>query len=138
MRESTPLVSFERRFQLWAYGVSHAQMLLRSNKSDDAPTRIDVLFKGVAAFELPTAFQGLAIAEASWDEASGLGVQLGLGSATGRKLFAIRGQKFCGYVAASAVFWHEDSGAYHGPSYFRDAPAAHYGDAQPWPDWEAP
>jgi hypothetical protein len=119
---STPLVSFARRFQVWAYGVSHAQLLLRSNKSDGALTRIDVLFEGVGALEIPTYFQGLTIAEASWEEAPSLGVQLGSTTATGKKLFAIQGENFSGYLAASAVFWHEDSGAFHEPSYFPDAP----------------
>jgi hypothetical protein len=102
-------------------------MLLRSNKSDDdALARIDVLFKGVAAFELPTFFQGLTITDVPWAEAPSLGVQLGSTTATGKKLFAIQGTNFSGYVAATAVFWHEDSGAFHDPSYFPDAPPGIY------------
>ncbi len=44
------LVSYpDRRFQLWAYTVSHGSLLLRSTKTDDEPTRVDVLFRNVKA-----------------------------------------------------------------------------------------
>ena len=57
---SEAIVSFPRRFQIWLYSVSHGQLLLRSNRSGEFSTRIDVLFKNVAAIELPTAFDGLS------------------------------------------------------------------------------
>ncbi len=115
---SNPLVAFERQFEVWGYWVSHSQMLLRSNKTDDAATRIDVFFANVAAFDLPTVFQGLTISEVSWRKAASLGVQLGSHTMTAQKLFAIRGADFSGYVVASAVAWHEDRGTPSSPSYF--------------------
>jgi hypothetical protein len=53
--------SSDRRFQLWSYRVSHSQLLLRSVKDAEHTSRIDVLFKGVDALDLPTRLDGLVI-----------------------------------------------------------------------------
>jgi hypothetical protein len=115
---SDAIISFQRRFEVWLYIVSHGQLLLRSNRSEKFSTRIDVLFKDVAAMALPTAFDELSIAEVSTDVARDLNVQLGVWRLERRKVFAIRGANFRGYVVAGAVFWHEDEGTHSDPSYF--------------------
>src|SRR4051812_24134333 len=62
MREAK--LSFEgRRFRLWAFVVSHSQLLFRSPKSKDADTRIDVVFRAVTALCLPSRLKGLKIEE---------------------------------------------------------------------------
>jgi hypothetical protein len=38
----------ERRFQMWAYSVSHSLLLLRSVKTAVHSSRIDLLFTGVS------------------------------------------------------------------------------------------
>jgi hypothetical protein len=50
-----------RRFQLWAFTVSHGQLLLCSPKGDGGPTRVDVLFKPVRRMDLPTVMNGVRI-----------------------------------------------------------------------------
>jgi hypothetical protein len=42
---SAQVADFQRKFQIWLYSVSHGQLLLRSNRSDEFRTRVDVLFK---------------------------------------------------------------------------------------------
>jgi hypothetical protein len=101
------------------YAVGHGQLLLRSNRSDEVPTRIEVLFKDVAALELPTLFDGLSITEATPDEAQGLNVQLGSWPIHRRKVFVLRGTNYLGYVIAGAVFWHEDEGSHYDESFFQ-------------------
>jgi hypothetical protein len=54
----TKILDSDRKFQVWKYTVGHSQLLLRSTKSPDCSTRIDVLFKGVSEFHLPASFVG--------------------------------------------------------------------------------
>ena len=112
-------VSFPRRFQMWAYTVGHGQLLLRSVKATDWPTRIDVLFKNVAAVHLPTIMDRLAVSEATDTERAELRVQVGAASRLeGQRVFIVRGSGFTGYVVAGVMAWHEDEREYHETSYF--------------------
>ena len=111
-------VNSTRRFQIWAYTVGHGQLLLRSVKGETFSTRIDVLFKNVAAIHLPTLFDGLAVAEATEMEKRELLVQVDSLRLEGRKVFVVRGSSFTGYVVAGVVAWHEDELEYYDPSHF--------------------
>lgn len=99
-----PVETFEsdRRFQVWLYSVSHAQLLLRSVKTAAFASRIDILFKAVELMDIPTAFNGLQI------ERSG-------GS------YRLSGEGWQGRVVAAACFAAEDQGEYHDPSAFADS-----------------
>lgn len=57
------IFEFDRRFELWAYHVSHQQLLLRSNKRYKGDTRIEVLFRGVSRLCLPAFMPVLSIIE---------------------------------------------------------------------------
>lgn len=115
------VIYFDRKFEMWLYAVSHGQLLLRSNRSNELTTRIDVLFKNVASISLPTVFEGLSLAEVTIDEARNLNIQVGSLSIGGRKIFMISGLNFIGYVAAGAVHWHEDEGHHFDESYFQES-----------------
>lgn len=112
-------INFERNFQIWKYTVGHSQLLLRSTRTPECPTRIDVFFKNVGAVHLPSTFSGLSIVEGSHDEVLKTN-PLDASSITHghRKLFVVHGSDFVGYVVAGIVAWHEDEGEYHEPSYF--------------------
>jgi hypothetical protein len=116
---SIHLLNFERRFEVWVYSVSHAQLMLRGNRSETFTTRIDVLFKGVAAINLPTIFDGFLVTESTGDEVRELNLQLGSNSLVRQRTFIIRGQNFAGHVVALAMFWHEDSGFHYDESFFQ-------------------
>jgi hypothetical protein len=88
-----------RRFQVWRYQVGHSQLLLRSVKSAAHASRIDVLFKGVDAIELPTSFDGLVI------ERDG-------------QRYVLSGRGWAGSIVAGACFEAEDDGEYFDPSPF--------------------
>lgn len=96
-------------------------MLLRSNRSNEVPTRVDVLFKGIMALKLPTSFDGLSITEVAYSEAIKLGIPVGCDEVTDRRIFVISGDDFVGYIVAANVFWHEDEGAYYDESYFKNS-----------------
>src|SRR5215472_8416794 len=101
------LVSFTRNFQVWEYIVGHRQLLIRSTKAAGLATRVDILFKDVAAIHLPTTFEGLTITEASGHEPMPREIQLGSSTMRGEKLFVVHGSNYKGYVLAAAVAWHE-------------------------------
>lgn len=66
----------DRHFKLWDYSVSHMQMLLRSPRTPDIETNIDVVFWGVEFVELPTSLLGIEIIAASSGDASDLRARL--------------------------------------------------------------
>lgn len=116
---NTELINSERRFQIWKYTVGHSQLLLRSTKSAECSTRIDVFFKGVKEFHLPTSFTGLSITEASEVDARRLcNLRQSPSFSKDVKIFKIQGSDFIGYVAALIALCHEDEGEYDDPSFF--------------------
>lgn len=113
------IIGSDRQFQLWKYTVGHSQLLLRSVKSSDHPTRIDVLFKGVSQFHLPTVLNSLFITEGAEIELPGFfTLRESAAQKKELKVFPVRGTDFVGYVSALAVFTHEDEAEYHDPSFF--------------------
>ena len=98
------LYSSERKFQVWAYTVSHRQLLLRSVKSATDQTRINLLFKNVRALNLISTLQGIRI-EAS-DQASD------------KTRYEIESLNFSGFVLASAFAHRTDDQEYGAPSPF--------------------
>jgi hypothetical protein len=106
---------FDRMFQLWAYTVGHGQLLLRSVKSDSAPSRVDLAFKDVVALKLPSFFDQLAV-----EESSARQVALSESLAAGRRVWILRGTcggaTFEGFVVAGAMLSIEDDGEYNEPS----------------------
>jgi hypothetical protein len=116
----TLIFGSDRQFQIWKYIVGHRQLLVRSVKSADNPTRIDVLFKGVSQFHLPTILRGLFIAEGTETEIrESFLLQQSAAEKKGLKVFTVRGVDFVGYVTALIVATHEDEGEYYDPSFFR-------------------
>ena len=116
---STEIIVPERQFHVWKYTIGHGLLLLRSTKSVGVPTRIDVLFKGVKEFHLPTTLKGLSITEAPEKEIPQLCVlrnTIVIGK--GCKVFKVQGSDFLGYVIALLAVCHEDEGGYDDPSYF--------------------
>jgi hypothetical protein len=110
-----PIFKSDRMFEVWRYSVSHRQLLLRSNKEDRWPNRIELLFKNVQFMAVPPVFMtGLEIRQCAADE-SALPDYL-------RKLpvkvpwYRLAGGSFEAYVAAGALYTHEDDLDYSDPS----------------------
>jgi hypothetical protein len=51
-----------RRFQLWAFSVSHKRLLVRGPKTKEDALNIDLHFGSVEYLDIPTAFTGLHLA----------------------------------------------------------------------------
>ncbi|MEV6073324.1 hypothetical protein AB0L82_42835 [Nocardia sp. NPDC052001] len=65
----------ERCFAMWAYTISHGQLLFRSRQGQDwlrrdYDTTIDVLFKPAIAMKLQDRYEGLVVRCATGDEAA--------------------------------------------------------------------
>jgi hypothetical protein len=53
----------KRRFKLWDYNVSHNQLLIRSSKSENTNTNIDIKFIGVSYINLPATITDISFVE---------------------------------------------------------------------------
>ena len=51
----------ERRFCLWDCNISHKQLLLRSPRTPEIATNIDIVLWGVEFLQLPTVLDGVAM-----------------------------------------------------------------------------
>lgn len=107
-------VVYHRVFQLWAYNVGMSQLLLRSNRTSDLGTRVDIGFQGVSWLELPTYFQGVTI-EA--DAADDLRIMEERGISVGeRHLYSLAGVGYHGFVIAHLFKVAEEHKDYLAPS----------------------
>lgn len=106
-----------RTFQTWRYTVSHRQLLLWSTKEDGGATRVEILFKNVAAMKIAPVYEGIRISEATGEDRSAIVEELGL-SERNQHVWIVESPRFRGYVAAGAVVTHEDEREYNEPSSF--------------------
>jgi hypothetical protein len=112
----TEIVFPGRFFQVWRYTVSHSQLQLRSTRSDDRQTRVDVLFMNVKAMRLATTFSSFQVSDALGDERASIVGEFGRELIHNERPFTIRAEGWDGWVIADAVTSHEDEGRYNDPS----------------------
>lgn len=96
------------KFQWWSYTVGHGQLLLRSTKSSDRPTQIDVLFKNVSAVSLRAVIDDLEVVETDRDVEGMIGDESILA-----KVFLVRSRGYEGLVVAGSVVRDEGDHEYH-------------------------
>lgn len=111
---SEEVTSFRGRFQWWVYEVGHGCLLLRSPKSPGRPTRIDILFKNVAAVDLPTVFDDPTVKRTDTSDLPK--DRLGALEPFDRSVYLVAGPRVNGTVVAGTMVWCEDDGEYHEPS----------------------
>jgi len=61
-------LEFNRRFSIHLYWVSHGLLLLRSGKSGQHSTRVDILFSDVRWMAVPVWFEGIRIEQGELSE----------------------------------------------------------------------
>ncbi|MFF4416025.1 hypothetical protein ACFYY8_26150 [Streptosporangium sp. NPDC001559] len=99
----------DRDFTVWAYTVSHSQLLLRTRTHADR-SRIDIVFKPVEAVKLRTEYHGLVIRCATREESDRIGSETG-GVPPGARCLILETageQGHQDYVVTYAVGWEED------------------------------
>lgn len=107
---------FEGNFAVWLYTIGHGCLLLRRTKSEEYPTRIDILLKDVGWMSIPMSFRNIQIREVPREEVQGVLAIAGSPREAGRRVFALSGAGWRGYVLAATVGFHEDYGEYNDPS----------------------
>jgi hypothetical protein len=98
----------ERRFSIWAYALSHSQLLLRAEQppAEHRQSRIDLLFKPVGALKTRMDYDGLTLRCATTEEREHILQETG--SADHNRVFVIESGAALDYVVAGAVGWQED------------------------------
>lgn len=91
-------------------------MLLRSPKSTDKSTRIDVLFTDVRVIELRAILSTLLIEEVDATDVAERPTKPSQTMETGHRVFVLKCESWSGCIIAGAVHWHEDEGEYGQPS----------------------
>ncbi|GII86785.1 hypothetical protein Ssi03_47750 [Sphaerisporangium siamense] len=114
----TELFRSDRYFSVWAYTVSHGQLLLRTStatRGEGDQSRIDVLFKPVRVTKLQHAYHGLVIRcatqeEASWIHAENSGID------QRSRCLILESAGIRDYIVTLAVGWEEDMETARDPS----------------------
>jgi len=103
--------AFDRSFSVWRYEVGHGQLLLRSPKADQLPTRVDVGFKNVGYIQLPMLMDTLAIRVGSLDDLpEDVRKVLDLQH---QEVYVLNAGGVKGLVVAGYGAWREDDGEYN-------------------------
>jgi hypothetical protein len=114
------LFDSNRTFQLWAYSPSKDRLLLRSNRSSETLTTLDVLFWLVSGVCLPSLMHGLRVSvgiEIAAAKDLNLDLQDGL-----TKSMLVEGRSFRGFVVAHSVSSFEDERSFEQPSNLMQGP----------------
>jgi hypothetical protein len=115
--ETNPL-SFksDRKFSVFSYGISHGLLLLRSGKTDEHNTRIDVLIRDVRAMEIRSWFEGLEITEADREylrEFRSNPIEM---IEPGNRVYALWGKGWQGFIVGGILSVQEDESEYMAPT----------------------
>ena len=110
------LFESDRRFSLFGYAMSHGLLLLRSGKTNDYHTRVDVLIRDVRAMELRSWFQRVVIEEVDKAFLAGFRSNPIDMVENGNRVFSFRGDNWAGFVVGGVLSVHEDDGDLMGPS----------------------
>lgn len=108
-----------RTFEVWGWGVGHRGLLLRSNPTAEAASRIELWFKPAYAVSLPSWLEGIQISRAGNppQERTITGV-LGRGIESWEDLFIVRSGQGHGWVLAGGVHGREDDHEFDEPTMF--------------------
>ena len=106
-------VEWKGVFQLWTYSVSHGKLLLRSTRSADRDSQIDVLFVDVIYVSIPTVFNDLKL---SWEGGGFDENHMVLADMDEKKNFKLTGIGCDGFVVAGGVTFCESDNEYYDQS----------------------
>ncbi|QHO71541.1 hypothetical protein ACH79_01800 [Bradyrhizobium sp. CCBAU 051011] len=102
----------DRKFSIFSYEASHGLLLLRSGKTNEHHTRIDVLVRDVRAMEIRSWFEGFEIVEEDREylrEFRSNPIEM---IEPGNKVYALRGIGWRGFIVAGILLAQEDDGEY--------------------------
>lgn len=105
-----------RTFSVFRYEMSHGLLLLRSGKTNDHATRIDLLLQDVRAMELRMWFTSIVIKETDVGYLKSFQSNPEEMIEPGNKVYAVQGDGWNGFVVGGSLSVHEDDGEMIGPS----------------------
>jgi hypothetical protein len=108
----------DRKFSVFSYSVSHGPLLLRSGRTDEHHTRIDVLMLDVRAMEIRSWFEGFEIALVDQDYLRDFRSRPAEMMEPGLNVYAISGKEWQGFIVGGKLFVHEDEADFMAPSAF--------------------
>ena len=119
----TNLKSFKsiRKFSVVGYGASHGPLLLRSGRTDEHRTRIDVLILDVRAMEIRSWFDGIEIEQVDPDYLRDFRSLPAEMMEVGLNAYAISGKGWKGFIVGGNLCVHEDEADFTAPSAFAAA-----------------
>src|SRR4029078_11406407 len=97
----------DRKFSVFSYSVSHGPLLLRSGKTNEHHTRIDVLVRDVRAMEIRSWFEGFEIKEEEREylrEFRSKPIEM---VEPGNKVYALRGRAWQGFIVGGLLLTPE-------------------------------
>ena len=124
MRSPTPLaecgsVGFLRRFHVEVFRGGMNRLLLRAMSSAGEPERVEVLFQYVQHLDIPMAFDGLSIDDATAEDGTlAPWADVLVQYPTCRVFRLLSNGRLVGRVVAAACVWGEDSAPAGSPSMF--------------------
>jgi hypothetical protein len=115
--KNTLVYESDRLFSIFGYAMSHGLLLLRSGKTNEVVTRVDILFQDVRATEIRTWSKGIKIEEVV--DPRFLDSQRSKPAdiiEAGNRIYALSGSGWQGFIVAGIVRVEEDEGDLFGPS----------------------
>jgi len=106
----------DRSFVVFSYAHSHGLLLLRSMKTVELPTRIDILIQNVRAMEIRSWFHGVEIVEVSPEFLLGFDSNSIEMVEPGNRVYALNGRGWQGFIVGGIVTVAEDQGEFTAPS----------------------
>ena len=90
-------------FQTWEFKVSHGHLLIRSPKTPECPTNIDLMFVAVEYIDLPRHLRGLEMEEPNEADISVIRERLGKPIGSEYSIFVIISDSRRYHVVAAAL-----------------------------------
>jgi hypothetical protein len=135
MRTNLKSFKSDRKFSVFSYSVGHGPLLLRSGRTDEHHTRIDVLILDVRAVEIRSWFEGFEIALVDHDYLREFRSRPTEMMEPGLNAYSISGKEWQGFIVGGTLYVHEDEADFTAPSAF--AAANFVGQEKGWRENEA-
>jgi len=124
-RPEVILYESPRRFEVCGWGVGHRGLLLRSNRSEHFPSRIEVLFKPAYTVCLASSLaNGLTIREAGAESPGPWQAFVHSDQIPGCRLYEVRSGDDVGWGLGGSVNGRQDEGDFDDPTMFTGWEAA--------------
>lgn len=106
----------DRKFSVFSYGISHGPLLIRSGKTDQHQSRIDILVNDVRAVDIRSWFEGIEISEVAQDYLRDFPSNPIEMMEIGLRAYKLAGRGWKGFVVGGSLSIHEDEAEFMAPS----------------------